>query len=76
MSNISIWVVLVAAASSFLLGGFWYSKAFLGVSGTERQAAVISLKRDIIPRGLRLEFPFFSHRRLCVCSLARPKSCA
>lgn len=30
MKDINIWAVLVAAASSFLLGGFWYSKAFLG----------------------------------------------
>ena len=28
--NMNIWAVLVAAASSFLLGGFWYSKSFLG----------------------------------------------
>lgn len=30
MKEINIWAVLVAAASSFLLGGFWYSKSFLG----------------------------------------------
>lgn len=30
MKDINIWAVLVAAASSFLLGGFWYSKSFLG----------------------------------------------
>ena len=30
MKDINIWAVLVAAASSFLLGGFWYSKNFLG----------------------------------------------
>ena len=29
MKNINIWAALVAAASSFLLGGFWYSKSFL-----------------------------------------------
>ena len=30
MKDLNIWAVLVAAASSFLLGGFWYSKSFLG----------------------------------------------
>ena len=30
MPDINIWAVLVAAASSFLLGGFWYSKNVLG----------------------------------------------
>ena len=30
MPDVNIWAVLVAAASSFLLGGFWYSKSFLG----------------------------------------------
>jgi hypothetical protein len=30
MKDINIWAVLAAAASSFLLGGFWYSKSFLG----------------------------------------------
>lgn len=28
--DVNIWAVLVAAASSFLLGGLWYSKGFLG----------------------------------------------
>ena len=30
MADVNIWAVLVAAASSFMLGGFWYSNAFLG----------------------------------------------
>ncbi len=30
MPDMNIWAVLVAAASSFLLGGLWYSKALLG----------------------------------------------
>lgn len=30
MKDINIWAVLVAAASSFLLGGLWYSKNLFG----------------------------------------------
>lgn len=30
MGTVNIWAVLVAAASSFLLGGLWYSKALFG----------------------------------------------
>jgi hypothetical protein len=30
MADVNIWAVLVAAASSFLLGGLWYSNALLG----------------------------------------------
>jgi hypothetical protein len=30
MGSINIWAVLVAAVSSFLLGGLWYSHALLG----------------------------------------------
>ena len=30
MANINYWAVLIAALSSFLLGGFWYSAALFG----------------------------------------------
>jgi hypothetical protein len=30
MSDLNIWAVIVAAASSFLLGGLWYSSALFG----------------------------------------------
>lgn len=30
MSGVSIWAVLAAAVSSFLLGGLWYSRALFG----------------------------------------------
>lgn len=30
MENVNVWAVLAATASSFLLGGVWYSKALFG----------------------------------------------
>jgi hypothetical protein len=58
MGGVNIWAVLVAAASSFLLGGLWYSKALFGPAWGRAAGMPIEGKHPHAARVFGVSFVF------------------
>lgn len=50
MGGVNIWAVLVAALMTFMLGGFWYSKALFGAVWHRESGTIMSPKDASEPK--------------------------